>query len=667
MASLFSFLKRSVIGNRIRSFAVSHEAAAETILTALLFTLIAELAGLVTSSLSLLPSFEWEHTGNPISNIADLTRHHTLISIVLFIASLLAARFAVLFLVSCGPSTIIDAEGREVDLKGPFGASRLADAIEISEMMILDSRFGIPGILLGRDALSGKFIYKLWDITDHIKGIKNNHVLIVSPSGGGKTRYILIPNIINMIFMGYSLVVFDPKGDLFTLTVCYAIERGYRIRILNLDMLSASDGWDIVRLIRISQNPIQRAMKLADTMLKNLIYQGNDFWSLANLNMLTLAFLHVALSETFVPVCSSVRRDAKGNPLKPDPSQRNFKEVIALIKKPELLEMTIKSSIAKSEHDRELLEDTLDAWVINREKAQIASGLSISMFAFRLKEMAELLSHDDIRFEDLAKGNTIFYIVVPWDDETFSAVTSTFFASFQAEIKRIAEAFPGNKLPVPVCLVMEEFASIGRIPSFASAMNNFRSYNIGVFICTQVLAQIKGKYKEEGECEAIIGNCLTRLCLGTMNAEDAKEFSEMGGKQTIVVKASSEERNKLIPEDIQKHTVLDSRKTASSKPGNVIDPDMLMRLDGNEMYVYTGGHNPFKCQNVDQSEIPGVDLRLRNINTGEICQLKPNEHIPHYISGRESLIDEKTYVIVDAAFETSAKEESSGVRYDKFL
>lgn len=55
---------------------------------------------------------------------------------------------------------------------------------------------------------------------------RNNNDLVIGPSGAGKTRGYVMPNILQK---SESMVIADTKGDLFYRYAPYLCENGYRI------------------------------------------------------------------------------------------------------------------------------------------------------------------------------------------------------------------------------------------------------------------------------------------------------------------------------------------------------------------------------------------------------------------------------------------------------
>ncbi len=86
-------------------------------------------------------------------------------------------------------------------------------------------------MILGKDSF--------YDLDCYKTGV-NNNVVIVGTSGSGKTRSIIIPNILQAVG---SYVISDPKGNLYGKYADYLRKKGYRVQKLNLaDMSDPKNG-----------------------------------------------------------------------------------------------------------------------------------------------------------------------------------------------------------------------------------------------------------------------------------------------------------------------------------------------------------------------------------------------------------------------------------------
>jgi type IV secretion system protein VirD4 len=96
----------------------------------------------------------------------------------------------------------------------------------------------------------------------------NNNTLIIGGSGSGKTRGFVLPNILQA---HASYVVTDPKGEILEKAGKFLADvKGYKVRVLNLDEMKLSDGYNPFHYIRMDRDGWEeRVLTLIDTIIIN--------------------------------------------------------------------------------------------------------------------------------------------------------------------------------------------------------------------------------------------------------------------------------------------------------------------------------------------------------------------------------------------------------------
>ena len=96
----------------------------------------------------------------------------------------------------------------------------------------------------------------------------------------------------------------------------------------------------------------------------------------------------------------------------------------------------------------------------------------------------------------------------------------------------------GQRLPIHVRLMLDEFPNTGKIPEFSEKVATIRKYEISTTIILQSLQQMKNLYKDEWE--TISGNCDNTIYLGGGADTTSSEWiSKLLGKETRVVMNAS--------------------------------------------------------------------------------------------------------------------------------
>lgn len=611
---------------------------------------------------------------NPLHQLSFLLRERPLAVMILLVISIaggLAAAFKFLpAQVKSGPpagsSNFYQGFRRPEDTPSPYGVSDIATSGDIQKSFHETTLTMIPGIPLGADLDTGMMVSVPYKFID-VNGVKNRHILLIGISGGGKTGRTILNIQFTALAQGSTGISSDPKAELYEQSLTLLAIYGYEAFVFNPDNPEISAGWDIVRSIRIAKDPEKRAYEMADTFLRNSVDRyGNNFWSLANVNLFTLAFLFVGCSESFVPMTQGLRRK-DGNTVKADASQRNFREVAYFISNPDVFEKLVVEAMAKSTHDENLLMGNYKAWQQNKEQKQIASSLSTETFVYKLKGISDMLSRDDIRLDELGEGKKWIFVKESWCSDHFQAVTATFMSVFIAESEINSEKC-GGEFPKPYFLIMEEFPTLGYIPVFGNAMANTRAYNINALICSQSLKQIGGVYRYNNECDAIINNCATWVCMETMDRDDAEKFSKLCGTKKGNVETRTRPVNEIAPEFIQNMAVTDVSISSRDEKMQVLPPDYFRKMPGDRLVAISAGQNPMILRAVYYKELPDGELYFRDKVTHEEVKVKATDYKPKSLYPDAGLYDTSRLEIRDRKMDKQEKEDSTEhIGWDKFL
>ncbi len=122
-------------------------------------------------------------------------------------------------------------------------------------------------------------------------------------------------------------------------------------------------------------------------------------------------------------------------------------------------------------------------------------------------------------------------------------------------------------------LMIDEFASLGRLDMFAESLSLIAGYGIKACLIAQDLSQIHAAY---GHDEAITSNCHTRVAFTPNRIETARLLSQMTGETTVR----------------HAHRTISSAGASVSEPEiarPLLTPDEAMRLGSNEALIFTSG------------------------------------------------------------------------------
>lgn len=116
------------------------------------------------------------------------------------------------------------------------------------------------------------------------------HCFVIGDSGCGKTRRVILPTIRLLAKAGESMVISDPKGELYRTTANSLREKGYTVQVLNFRNPSRGHRWNPLGLIdelyhsENSESKDKALMMLSDIV--DVLQQGlqgekDPYWAMA--------------------------------------------------------------------------------------------------------------------------------------------------------------------------------------------------------------------------------------------------------------------------------------------------------------------------------------------------------------------------------------------------
>lgn len=448
---------------------------------------------------------------------------------------------------------LFDKENKYEDASayGAYGTSRWAKPSEIFNPENITSEMKKEGTILG--------LYKKKPIIQHNKSFLNRNICVVGGSGAGKTRSIIIPNILKNTEK--SIVVIDPKGELYEKTSETKRKQGYDVRLINFKNRDISDRYNLFDYIRRDSD----AFKVADSMVSNA-GEGSkiskDFWNQKQIAVLQALILYVKYA---LPK-----------------EQQHMGSVMAIAGLPETDLKNLFEGFPP-DHIVYVAYATAIEQLKDKTLADVFSTMTNTLNPWLYKDVCEFTAANDFYFEDLGKKKMIVYVIMPIADNEFRPLITTFFSQMFSELYRLADLNYG-KLPTGVILELDEFANIGKIPNFEERLSTTRSLGIEVHIVLQDTSQLENRYGKDLAKE-ILNNCDIKLLLKTSEYETAKYFSQLAGKTTIRIKNESSSKGN------KSH----SKNESNNYQGrDLITPDEIMKLKFEEALLFISGQQPMK-------------------------------------------------------------------------
>ena len=420
------------------------------------------------------------------------------------------------------------------------------------------------------------------------------HCLIIGTSGSGKTSMVIDPEIRILAETPEkpTLIISDPKTELYTRHGAVLKDKGYDIKVLDLRNPSTSLRWNpmegayvmyhrsknLKKEVKVYENADPRATKLK--IIEDVQYEKTwyEFGGVAYPNRAMLENDLESKRKIFIDEAKNELREIAATFCTVESSQDRSWEtgvqdfvyglMLAMLEDSDnpKLGMTkerfnlynLNKIATYRDSDPDNMFGTLrDYCSVGRDKlsevraltsavvnnapntARSYAGVLQGKIGF-LQDMGicYLTSASDINFETLTDRPTAFFIISPDEKESRHGLVTLCISQLYKKLIAVASERPGLMLPRTAYCLLDEFANLPKFPKMDSLITVGRSRRIFFGLVIQSYAQLINRYGKEVS-EIIIGNCQIQIFLGTDDQATKESFSKLCGDISIEKKEES--------------------------------------------------------------------------------------------------------------------------------
>lgn len=209
----------------------------------------------------------------------------------------------------------------------------------------------------------------------------------------------------------------------------------------------------------------------------------------------------------------------------------------------------------------------------------------------------------------------VYYCMREQDIKRLQSLTSLFFALVLEQLA--AEEVRAETQSVPVTMLLDEFANLGKIPDFASTISLSRGRDIAIWIYLQEMSQLAARYGTD-DAQTIMGTCSTKIALNGLDVRTAEYISRMLGDSTVVAyRESYNDGGGILAGG---HASTSYNRTEHKRP--LLTPDEVMRIGENQALVRTGNRHPMMLWKIFYKE-PMRTARASALGQARTLELAP--------------------------------------------
>lgn len=428
-----------------------------------------------------------------------------------------------------------------------------------------------PGMPVGYKPGSKKAIYIDPD------PFGNSNILIVGETGKGKTRSLIMPAILEFCRHGDSMVITDPKGELYANFAATVSTNGYSVYpiILKRDGMQHSIRFNPLHHIRDGVDIREQV----DMLFASAgVTSGGEFW----------VRLAKQLLMTLIEYVRSVFTEPTYGDVYDLLVQYGVEDIRAMF-----------SGLPESHPARSYwgpISGSDDKILVS---AITELGTVLSIFA--QPEVKTLAACSDITPELPAKEKSAIFVICDSENSTYDILTTMFLSTcFREVIRHQDDVIADNGELRRVRFILDELANIAGIRDIERKLNTCRSRKVSAIAACQTMSQIKSIIGDPIKESDLIGAFGYFITLGSSDLETMRYFSEMAGESTVV--DTAHENSGAV------------RYTYTSR--KLITPDEIRRIPQDQLILFRSGFQPLKLNKLNYKdfvigELSRTDYRCR--------------------------------------------------------
>ena len=360
------------------------------------------------------------------------------------------------------------------------------------------------------------------------------HNIIIGATGSGKTQAVVFPMVHSLAKKGESMIITDPKGEIYEQTGSMLKERGYNIILLNFRSPQNGNSWNPMGLPYklYKEGNMDKAIELLDDLALNILYEekasnADPFWEKSAADYFTgLALgLFEDASEQQINLNSMNLMSSLGEERFGGPNNNYIKEYFNA-KDPSRPAYVNASGVVYT------AEDTKQGVLATFKQ-------KVKLFSSR-DNLSEMLSHSDFEMKDIGKQKTAVFMIVQDEKKTLHPLATIFIKQIYETLIDVAQE-SGGKLPYRTNFILDEFANMPPLKDVTTMVTAARSRLIRFTFIIQNYAQLTQVYGKEN-AETIKGNCnITYLISSELQA--LEELSKLCGE----VKSKEKDKTASTP------------------------------------------------------------------------------------------------------------------------
>jgi type IV secretory pathway TraG/TraD family ATPase VirD4 len=350
-----------------------------------------------------------------------------------------------------------------------------------------------------------------------------SHSLAQGSTDSTKTVRYVFSLILSTAKRGDSMIIVDPKGELYQKFYPYLKSKDYDIFNINFREPGKGSRWNPLDLAfkHYQDGNIDRSdeciREFARSMYSNLAKRTTDaFWSNS--------------SEDYFTGLAQVVRDWANPDMLTVENVRFLNSMGFSREKNDYLIKNLYNNLDRNSETSLNLAGTVEA--PNDTRESIRSVFSQPNSLYGGSALRDMMCQSDFDLDHFGDCKSVLFIIAPDEKTQFNPIIAALIKQCYSRLIEIASTkYKNLKLPKRVNFIIDEFSSLPAIDDFDSMISASRSRNIRFHLVIQGMSQLQDKYSE-ATTKNILNNCRLWYVFPSNDLLFHQYLSQLAGETT---------------------------------------------------------------------------------------------------------------------------------------
>ncbi len=387
--------------------------------------------------------------------------------------------------------------------------------------------FDQGGIVVGREKIGNR--EKLYLIGD------DTHTLTIGATRSGKTRCLVVQSICSIALAGESLVISDPKAELYHYTADFLKKLGYEVICLDFKNPEKSTRYNLLQPVidAINEDDVERAEMYAWDITNILVGDNTSnekIWENGEKSTIAAAILCV--------VADNRRR----------PEYQNLTNVYWFIAE---MSKAVGGKTPMSEYMKKLPAKhparallSIAEVAPSRTKGSFDTSALTTLRLFTSRSIYAITHKSDYNLADMGRKKQALFLILPDEKTTYYPIASLMVSQLYEMLVRQSDLW-GGRLENRVNFLLDEFGNFTKLNDFTNKLTVAGGRGMRFNLFLQSFEQLTQKYDKE-TAAIVKSNCQTWIYLQADDRETLQDVCDKLGKYTTSAYQLSSQHGRYV-------------------------------------------------------------------------------------------------------------------------